>query len=306
MRIGGTAPASSAPLSSAKIAWLVALTYGPTGFAAATGDVSGAFALGHFVVVASVLAIVLGLGASAAALEALASRVADLAADNDALRTASRAQEHLIAKAADEHMAVVREIHHRVKNNLQIVCSLLDLQLKRLKSPEAQPALNATQARVRTLALFHRHLYEDQDFHTVGVRGFIAELCDHLVAAADLDVQSRVGLKIDVDDARVQADQAVGVGLIITEAVLNALHHAFPEEIWKDRRGVIAVSLKLDGETATLVIDDDGVGIPALAPAGKGVGKILIEGFAKQIGGEVEFSTIDGTGVTVRFALKAL
>lgn len=216
------------------------------------------------------------------------------------LETVAREKEFALAKLTDEHAAVIREIHHRVKNNLQIVYSLLDLQVGRLSSPEAREALAATRARISALALLHRHLYDDYDFHSVEMRPFIEDLCAHLNVMEDGGSSERVAITVTVDDGRLISDQAVGLGQIITEAALNARQHAFPG----DRGGTIRVSLKMSEAEAILIIADDGLGLATEvpgAPAGGGVGSALINSFAKQIGGSAEITNGAGAVVTVRF-----
>lgn len=216
------------------------------------------------------------------------------------LEREAREKELALAKLIGEHAAVIREIHHRVKNNLQIVYSLLDLQVGRLTSPEAREALAATRARISALALLHRHLYDDHDFHSVEMRPFIEDLCIHLNMLEDGRSSERVAITVSVDAGRLISDQAVGVGQIITEAALNARQHAFPG----DRRGTIQVSLRMTDDDATLTIADDGLGLPtppAGAPAASGVGSALIHSFAKQIGGSAEITNGAGAVVTVHF-----
>ena len=216
------------------------------------------------------------------------------------LEREAREKEFALAKLIGEHAAVIREIHHRVKNNLQIVYSLLDLQVGRLSSPEAREALAATRARISALALLHRHLYDDHDFHSVEMRPFIEDLCAHLNRLEDGHSSDQVAISVSVDPGRLISDQAVGLGQIITEAALNARQHAFPDE----RAGVIHVSLKMTDADAILTIADDGLGLATSAsgaPTGAGVGSALIHSFARQIGGAAEITNGAGAVVTVHF-----
>ncbi|MFY7961395.1 MAG: sensor histidine kinase [Elsteraceae bacterium] len=187
-----------------------------------------------------------------------------------------------------------------MKNNLQIVYSILDLQVSRLSSPEARKALAATRARISALALLHRHLYDDLDLLSVEMRPFIEELCAHLDTLEDGHNSGHVVITVNVDAGRLASDQAVGVGQIITEAALNARQHAFPG----DRIGVIQVSLRMASPDATLTIADNGLGL-ALTPTGDlpatGVGSALIHSFAQQIGGSAVITNGPGATVTVRF-----
>ena len=252
-------------------------------------------------VYASAQVAILGLMAAAlwrwprAAAISVRNRIARLERD-------AREKEFALAKLIVEHAAVIREIHHRVKNNLQIVYSLLDLQVGRLSSVEAREALVATRVRISALALLHRHLYDDHDFHSVEMRPFIEELCAHLNTMEEGPSPDRIVFEVSVDDGRLISDQAVGLGQIITEAALNARQHAFPG----DRTGTIRISLKMSDGEAVLIVADNGLGLatPSLdAPMGAsaGVGSALINSFAKQIGGSAVITNGDGAVVTVRF-----
>ena len=120
------------------------------------------------------------------------------------------------------------EVHHRVKNNLQVIASLLNLQASRIRVPEARAEFQAARDRVRALATLHRHLYADGELHTINMRSFLAELCGQLFQAMGELEGTRIQMLIDAPELRMSSDQAVPLALIVTEAVTNSVRYAFP------------------------------------------------------------------------------
>ena len=199
----------------------------------------------------------------------------------------------------------MQEIHHRVKNNLQVVASLLNLQASRIRQPEARAEFQSARDRVRTLATLHRHLYAHGELHTINMREFLVELCSQLFQAMGEKAGERLRLEIEAPELRMSSDQAVPLALIVTEAVSNAVKYAFPG----GRRGSISVYLKADHDHAVLEIFDDGVGIPAgrvetEAGTRDGIGIQLIRGFARQLGATLQVEEGHGTRYKVRLPLQ--
>jgi two-component sensor histidine kinase len=208
------------------------------------------------------------------------------------------------AAVAQQELAM-KEIHHRVKNNLQIVASLLNLQASRIRQPEAKAEFASARDRVRALATLHRHLYAHGEVHTINMRSFLTELCGQLFAAMGEREGTRISLKIEASELEMSSDQAVPLSLIVTEAVSNALKYAFPG----GRTGLVNVSLQTIGDEAALTISDNGVGIPA----GKaetdtgvrdGIGLTLIRGFARQLGATLTVEENEGTCYRLVMPLK--
>ena len=201
--------------------------------------------------------------------------------------------------ALEQNDLVIAEMHHRVKNNIQVIASLLTLQAARAPDGASEAALAMARDRVRALATLHRHLYARPQIEAVGIRAFLAELGPQLFAAAGELRPGRVQLELDVQDMEVLADQAVSLALLVTEAVMNALRHAFPD----GRAGLIRVSVQLADGMVTLVVSDDGIGREG-DPARGGIGLTLIEGFAAALGGRPDWAGPPGTSLTVRFPLR--
>ncbi len=193
---------------------------------------------------------------------------------------------------------LIKEIHHRVKNNLQIISSLLNLQSRGLRDDVARDALLGLQSRVNALALIHQSLYETQEQQRVELQGFLGALChqlEELVSGRQIYVISEVPRHF------VAAETAVTLAMLVTEIVSNATKHAFKSQ----KSGRVLVELKLgeDGE-ATLAVSDNGIGgfaLDDLDPARQGLGRELILGYVRQLHGEMTVAQRNGTHVKIRF-----
>jgi two-component sensor histidine kinase len=208
--------------------------------------------------------------------------------------------------AISQQQLLMQEIHHRVKNNLQIVASLLNLQASRIRAPEAKAEFQAARDRVRALATLHRHLYADGELRTINMRSFLMELAGQLFQAMGEREGDRITLTVDAPELQMSSDQAVPLSLIVTEAVSNAIKYAFPG----GRRGRISVRLVAGEDTAHLVIEDDGIGIPAGGGESEsgprdGLGIQLIRGFARQLGATLTVQEGNGTRYEVDIPLHA-
>ncbi len=217
-----------------------------------------------------------------------------------------RQREQELVTARQRQDLLVLEVHHRVKNNLQVIASLLNLQGSRIRVPEAQAEFQAARDRVRALATLHRHLYADGELHTINMRSFLTELCGQLFQAMGETEGTRIRMHIEAPELRMSSDQAVPLALIVTEAVTNSVRYAFPA----GRSGQVSVLLKDHDGELDLVISDDGIGIPAgkaEAEAGTrdGIGLQLIRGFSRQLGATLTIEEHGGTRYAVRLARVA-
>lgn len=169
-----------------------------------------------------------------------------------------QAQERLRA-SLQEKEALLKEVHHRVKNNLQLISSLLSLQASRIADPAVAELFSESRNRVRSMALVHENLYRAGNFARIPMRTHVQNLCAHLTRAYGLHSR-HVDLTTDIDEVELGLDQAIATGLIINELVSNALKHAFPDE----RPGRVRVELKLlPGGRCRLAVIDNGVGLPS-------------------------------------------
>ncbi len=211
-------------------------------------------------------------------------------------------------RLVDQRDLLVREIHHRVKNNLQIVTSLLNLQAQRIRHPAAREALFAACERVSALSLLHRHLYLQQDVNAIDFRSFLHELAEQLSTVMEGQGRDRVAIEVEAPTIRVASDQVVPLGLIVTEVITNAFKHGFRD----GQHGAIQVRLRLlDDEQAELAIADNGRHDepPESAEDDEGVdglGRLLIAGFVRQLDGAMETSPPgEPYWMKLRFPLKA-
>lgn len=199
--------------------------------------------------------------------------------------------------ALQQRDILLREVYHRVKNNLQVIDSLLVMQARRLTDPDAKAALKSLRKRVFALGLVHHQLMGSANLRSFDVAPFLKELSENIVeGGADADIH----LTVDAAPLDVGLDFAVPMGLLVTELVTNALKHAFP-----DRAGNVSVSLRRgeDGKV-TLVVADDGQGqAPPDASASQsrpGLGTGIIAGLVEQLGGTMTTRSDNGMRTEIR------
>ena len=208
-------------------------------------------------------------------------------------------------RAVERQALAMQEIHHRVKNNLQVVASLLNLQVSRIRIPEAKAEFQSARDRVRALATVHRHLYAHGEINTINMRVFLTDLCGPLLQAMGQSIDERITLDIEAPELQMTSDQAVPLSLIVTEAVTNAVKYGFPNE----RRGTISIKLTCMDDDVVLDIRDNGIGIPAgrvetESGTRDGIGIQLIRGFARQLGATLETDDTNGTRYLIGMKLR--
>ncbi len=207
-------------------------------------------------------------------LRLLGSALTDMAGRIDARDT-------ILKDAIEEKQTLLREVHHRVKNNLQIMVSLFNMQLRTLGDDDGRRALEEARARVTALALVHQALYEGEDLRTIELGEFIESLVRALIDAAGGATGRRVDLSVNVSAPPAPATIAVPLALFVVEAVTNALKHAFPG----DRDGAIDIRVTERDQTMYVTISDDGVGIDPKSVAER-TGASLMTAFARQLRGQ--------------------
>ncbi len=226
-----------------------------------------------------------------AALDHAPTELADLGRAFQRMTERVADREQSLERSLADKEVLLKEVHHRVKNNLQTVISLLALRSRRTASPIAREAIAAAQTRIRALALLHTHLYQQEDIRRVALRPFLTELCGLVETAVD-GVGVPVTLHLDVAPIDIDAERAIPLALLVVEAVSNAYEHAFEGRA----SGNIAVTLRrLDEDRLELQVADDGIGIGD--GANGGLGLTLARLLAGQIGGELRLGS--GTGTTL-------
>jgi two-component sensor histidine kinase/PAS domain-containing protein len=210
--------------------------------------------------------------------------------------TAAKEAEERLRDLIEGKDALFKELHHRVRNNLQLVSSLLSLQASRIADPAVAKLFEDSRNRVRSMALAHECLYRAGHFAKVPMRVHVQDLCSHVTRAFGL---RHVELTTDIDEIALDLDRAISTGLIINELVSNALKHAFPD----GRKGCVRVELKrLNGRRCALAVMDDGVGLPAdLAVDAGTMGLQLVHDLSHQIHGAVSVAGDRGTRFGVVF-----
>jgi PAS domain S-box-containing protein len=198
-----------------------------------------------------------------------------------------------------EKEVLLQEIHHRVKNNLQIVYSLLRLQARQTSDAEDRHVLLESQNRIKSIALVHEKLYRSADMAEIDFSQYINSLAAYLFSTYKVD-SNAIALETDVDSIALSVDQAVPCGLIINELISNALKYAFPG----DFKGTIHVSLHTNEcSQIVLCVQDDGIGLPEslnLAESNS-LGLQLVQDFVDQLEGKIEIGRHQGTTFKVTF-----
>jgi PAS domain S-box-containing protein len=217
--------------------------------------------------------------------------------------TERKEAEERLKSSIREKETLLKEIHHRVKNNLQIITSLLSLQSRNLNNDDLLKYFNEAESRIRSMSLVHEKLYQSETFGNIDFSIYIFELADSIISGYSSDADA-IGLKIDAQDLHLTIDQAIPCGLIITELLTNAIKYAFPPGWEGTRKIVISLKEKPRG-MAELVIGDNGVGLPSSLDAAKSgtLGLSLVPLLAKQIDGELEIDRSGGTFFKIVFPI---
>jgi two-component sensor histidine kinase len=212
------------------------------------------------------------------------------------ITTGNAARERLEA-SLNEKEALLKEVHHRVKNNLQLISSLLNLQASRITDPITAALFADSRNRVRSMALVHENLYRAGNFAEIEMQTHVLSLCTHLRRAYG---RARVEITAESDDITLDMDRAVSCGLIINELVSNAFKHAFPGK----RGGYIKVRFsRSDNGTCILTVTDDGVGMPEQFDfiETRSLGLQLVRDLVEQLHGTFSVDRTGGTTCTLIF-----
>lgn len=210
-----------------------------------------------------------------------------------------RAAEESLKNSLQEKITLLRELHHRVKNNLQLIISLLNLQARRAKSSDTVEILQNMRDRVKAITLVHEMLYTAENFSKINMREYISKLATNLFTALKTDT-SRIKLVCEIDDIKLDINLAINLGIIINELISNAIKYAFP----KNRTGTIKVKfLQLSHNLYKLDVENDGISLPADFNLEKSdtLGLQLCKQLAQHIGGELRYSSGEKTVFSIQF-----
>ncbi|WP_163410179.1 sensor histidine kinase [Flavobacterium ajazii] len=200
-------------------------------------------------------------------------------------------------KLLKEKEWLVKEVHHRVKNNLQMVTSLLNSQSLYLKDNEAKMALKDSLRRMQAMSMIHQKLYLDENVSIIAMPEYVNELVDYLHES--FDNENQIIFKKDIEAIDLDVSQAIPLGLIITESVVNAIKYAFLE----NQKGIIEISLYKEANDLILKISDNGIGLPDFdnKTDTNSLGLSLIKGLAKQLKGSFSIENNNGVHIIIKF-----
>ncbi len=205
-----------------------------------------------------------------------------------------------------EKEVLLKEIHHRVKNNMQVISSLLNLQSGRIKSKEILEMFKESQDRIRSMSLIHERLYQSQDLARIDFSHYIENLASHLFQSYRIDPEA-VGLITDVRDVSLDINKAIPCGLIINELVSNSLKYAFPQtkdvDKKKAKKGEINISLYSDDGKIALLYKDNGIGLPEELniETADSFGLQLVTALVAQLNGTIEIKRKPGATFKITF-----
>lgn len=204
-----------------------------------------------------------------------------------------------LERSLSEKVTMLQEIHHRVKNNLQTVSSLLRIQSDKIPGSPAVEYLRASERRIRSMALIHMQLYKTKDFSRINFRNYTQDLCKQLLLSFGISNQ-RIKLQIEIEDIFFAIDTALPCGLIINELFTNSLKHAFPGSM----EGNIEIKIDKNPDGSYLLVyKDDGIGAPAdfITEDASKLGILLIHALNDQLEGEIKVDVTSGTEFSMKF-----
>ena len=211
-----------------------------------------------------------------------------------------RAEEQL-KKSLKEKEVMIKEIYHRVKNNLAVVSGLLNIQAANIKDKKAKAAFQATRDRIFSLSAVHSQLYHSENYSYVDYKEYIKKLVSNIYYS--FQMSGHVKLHLDLADITLPIDKAIPCGLLVNEIVTNALKHAFPEK----RKGNLRITThSLEDKNIEIIVKDDGIGIPESFNIEKTetLGLKLIDLMTKQIEGTLEIESKKGTEFKIRLSTE--
>nr|WP_285897981.1 histidine kinase dimerization/phosphoacceptor domain -containing protein [Antarcticibacterium sp. W02-3] len=211
----------------------------------------------------------------------------------------NRKKNKLLSNQNREKEFLLKEIHHRVKNNLEIVSSLLALQTAQTSDPTVAHAMKESQNRVFSMSMIHRRLYQKEHLSSIEMKEYLKDLGDHILES--FGEKDRIRIMYSMADLHLDVDTAVPIGLIVNELFTNSLKYAFPHS--KNGEIYIRLSRETTG-VLNLWVKDDGIGLkPQEVAKGTGFGKKLIKLLTRQLDGSMEITTNAGTQYLFRFKM---
>jgi PAS domain S-box-containing protein len=212
--------------------------------------------------------------------------------------TDTKKAEEKIKKSLEEKNVLLQEIHHRVKNNMQIISSLLSLQSRHIDEEKTLNILNESQGRIKAMAMVHEKLYQSKNFDNINFADYIKSLIIQLEGSYHMD-KTLIKTNINVEDVYLDINTAIPCGLIINELISNIIKHAFK----KGERGTISAKFSRIGNNYILSVKDDGIGLPSNIDIENTdtLGLKLVNALVNQLEGTMEINRNDGTQFIIKF-----
>ncbi|HOX11812.1 MAG TPA: histidine kinase dimerization/phosphoacceptor domain -containing protein [Spirochaetia bacterium] len=234
-------------------------------------------------------------GGTVRALARRRDEIGRLAASFDNMRSSLLISFETLRSNLEEKEVLLKEVHHRVKNNLQVISSMLSIQAGEIEDPKALEAFAACQERILAMAFVHEGVYQSGLYTEVEMEEYLGRICSSLRWSRAADAP-RIDIRVDAREIRLPLSQAIPCGLIVNELTVNALKHAFPGE----RPGAVSVVLAREDPGYRLIVEDDGVGEVPSGTSVPGIGRTLVESLVSQLRGTVTAAARpDGSGLRV-------
>jgi two-component sensor histidine kinase len=214
----------------------------------------------------------------------------------------NKAVQRELGNSLQEKELLLKEVHHRVKNNMQVISSLLNIQSETIENPEFASLLGESQQRIKSMSLIHENLYQSEDLLEIDFEDYIRMLANSLCRFYTIPGVT-INLDIHVDDVKLDLETAVPVGLIINELISNALKHAF---VGRVGCGTISISFRNVGCRHVLQISDDGIGLPpGFEPASSSsMGMEIVSILTQQLDGRLHIDGSCGASFEISFPQK--
>lgn len=205
----------------------------------------------------------------------------------------------LYQKSLEENLAakelLLREIHHRVKNNLQVIASLTHLREMEVDDQKTREVLAGLIAQIKSMAMVHEALYQTENLQGVSAKEYFERFASFMEQTYSY-IGSPISLEVCAQDCLVEVEQLSYLAMIATELVSNAYKHAFPD----NRSGFIRISFELVGEESVMSVEDNGIGAQAGSALNDGLGLEIVHALARQLGAEIRQEAVSGTKITLR------
>ena len=205
----------------------------------------------------------------------------------------------MLEKQNKEKEFLLKEIHHRVKNNLEIVSSLISLQSAELNDEKILTAMQNSQHRIQSMSMIHQKLYQEKSLSSIEMKSYFFDLSNYIVSI--FDAQDRVEVRMDMDEIELEVDTAIPIGLIVNELLTNSMKYAFPNKA----SGVVTIKLKKANSQLFLNVSDNGIGSHVTKqPIETGFGTKLVKLLTRQLDGKMKLVVENGTTVSFEFQYK--